>query len=281
MSVEDLARQLSSPGLPATRAAAAAAMTDFPAEPLAWSGLAAAESDPDATVAAAAVAALDAIFTAHPDLVVAFSALAGEGTAEYFATLGRLVSRLPTRAALDALFVALDRGALSDILARGLEPVRRVCALVYGEDPLAENDSAGRLGQRRNRTETMVHRLLQDPTSKAAGIAVLVLGFWDDPRSVGALLKVARDPAYPHCVRDDALESLGQLEAPEAVDVLCGALTDPKVDAFVKRNCVAALGYIGEAEALPALAEIVATSSDRELVETAKQAIEEIEENVR
>jgi HEAT repeat protein len=209
--------------------------------------LAAAERDPDPAVAAAARVALDALFTAHS-----------------------------TRVAIDALCVVLDHGAPGDFLA----PARSLCVLVYGEDPLAENDLAGRLGQRRNRTETLVHRLLQDPMSKAAGIAVLVLGFWDDPRSIGALLKVVRDPAYPRSVRDDALESLGQLEAPEAVDVLCEALTDPTVDAFVKRNCVAALGYIGEAEALPALQQIVAASADRELVEIAKQAIEEIEENV-
>jgi len=245
------------------------------------SALAAAERDPDATVAGAATVALDALFTAHPDLVVAFSANdAAEGSAEYFATLDRLVTRLPTRVAVDALFVAIDRGALADLLARGLQPVRRLCTLVYGEDPLAENDLAGRLGQRRNRTETLVHQLLRDPTSKAAGIAVLVLGFWDDPRSIGALLKVVRDPAYARSIRDDALESLGQLEAPEAVEVLCEALGDGAVDAFVKRNCAAALGYIGEAEALPALRQIFAKSTDPELVEAAKQAIEEIEENV-
>lgn len=245
------------------------------------SALAVAERDPDSAVSAAATVALDALFTAHPELVVAFSAReAAEGSAQYFATLTRLLARLPTRVALDALFVALDRGVLADILARGLEPVLRLCALVYGEDPLAENDSAGRLGQRRNRTETLVHKLLQDPAPSAAGIAVLVLGFWDDPRSIGALLEVVRDPARARSVRDDALESLGQLEAPEAVEVLCEALGDPTVDAFVKRNCVAALGYIGEAEALPVLAQLVAKSADRDSVETAKQAIEEIEDNV-
>jgi HEAT repeat protein len=278
--MQELARQLSAPGSPVGRAAAATAMTVYPSDPLAWSCLAAAERDADPTVAAAATAALDAIFTAHPDLVVPFSARdAGEGTAGYFATLDRLVARLPTRVALDALFVALDRGVLGDVLARGLGPVRSLCALVYGEDPLAENDLAGRLGQRRNRTETLVHQLLCDPTSKAAGIAVLVLGFWDDPRSIAALLQVVRDPAYSRSIRDDALESLGQLEAPEAVEVLCEALGDPTVDGFVKRNCVAALGYIGEADALPALEAIVRAGKDRDLVIAAQHAIEEIEEN--
>jgi HEAT repeat protein len=221
MSAEDLARELTT--------------------------LAVAARDPDATIAASATAALDALFTANP-----------------------------TRAAIDALSVVLDHGAPGDFLG----PARSLCALVYGEDPLAENDLAARIGQRRNRTETLVHQLLRDPASKAAGIAVLVLGFWDDPRSIDALLKVVGDPAYARSIRDDALESLGQLEAPEAIEVLCEALDDDTVDAFVKRNCAAALGYIGEAEALPVLQQIVATSGDRELVETAKQAIEEIEENV-
>jgi HEAT repeat protein len=210
------------------------------------SALAAAERDSDPAVAAAATVALRALLAAQP-----------------------------TRVAIDALSVVLDHGAPGDFLG----PARSLCALVYGEDPLAENDLAARIGQRRNRTETLVYRLLQDPTSKAAGIAVLVLGFWDDPRSIGALLKVVGDPAYARSIRDDALESLGQLEAPEAVEVLCDALGDDTVDAFVKRNCVAALGYIGEAEALPALRQILAKSTDPELVETAKQAIEEIEEN--
>jgi hypothetical protein len=209
------------------------------------SALAAGERDPDPAVAAVATAALDALFRAHPH-----------------------------RAAIDALFFVLDRGALADFLA----PARILCGLVYGEDPLAENDLAARLGQRRNRTDTLVHQLVRDPTTKAAGIAVLVLGFWDDPRSIDALLKVARDPAYSRSIRDDALESLGQLEAPEAVEVLCDALEDPAVDAFVRRNCITALGYIGEADALPALEKVARQSDDPDLVVAAKQAIEEIAE---
>jgi HEAT repeat protein len=204
------------------------------------SALAAAGSDPEATTAA-----LVAVFTAHP-----------------------------TRVAIDALVLLLDRGAPGDFLA----PARILCSLVYGEDPLAENDLAARLGQRRNRTDTLVHQLVRDPTSRAAGIAVLVLGFWDDPRSIDALLKVARDPAYPRSIRDDALESLGQLEAPEAVEVLCEALEDPAVNAFVRRNCITALGYIGEPGAMPALEKVVRQGQDPDLVVAAKQAIEEIAE---
>jgi len=121
-----------------------------------------------------------------------------------------------------------------------------------------------------------------DATIAASATAALDALFTANPTraAIDALLKVVGDPAYARSIRDDALESLGQLEAPEAIEVLCEALDDDTVDAFVKRNCAAALGYIGEAEALPVLQQIVATSGDRELVETAKQAIEEIEENV-
>jgi hypothetical protein len=343
MSLRELARLLAEGESAAERAAAAAAMTAHPSDPLAWSSLVDAEQDPAGEVADAAHAALDAIFTARPDLVVPFCARdEGEASPQYVANVARMVARLPTTVALDALFVALDRAdpkawtplleaaaptsrfptedllarlddtadrnrrwvvahvlaargvdsgyrtllddypsarQLDDFITRGIEPIQRLCALVYGDDPLAENDLAGRLAQRRNRAEGLVHQLVRDPTSKAAGIAVLVLGFWDDPRSVDALLQVARDASYPRGIRDDALESLGQLEAPEAVDVLCEALADPAVDTFVKRNCAAALGYIGQAEALPALEAIVHAGASRELVVAARHAIEEIEES--
>lgn len=127
-TLSDLTQTLASSSPAATRAAAATALTAYPADDIAWSSLTRAEHDPDPSVAAAASAALDAIFTDHPDLLVLVCARDGRaGSDAYFADVERYVARLPTSRALAALFPVLERadaGQWDRLLAGAASPQR-------------------------------------------------------------------------------------------------------------------------------------------------------------
>jgi hypothetical protein len=338
-TLDDLVHTLSSSAPSATRAAAATGMTAYPSDDVTWASLTRAEQDANPTVAAAASAALDAIFTAHPDLLVLVCGHDDrEGSDAYFADVERYVARLPTSVALAALFPVFERadgkqwdrllaGAASPqrfpteqleallakqddregrwvvaqlmacrnlpagyeilldeyssanlmdgFVSRGVGAIRHLCELVY-DDAFNDDDVVKRLAQRRKKTEAIVHELAMDPGSKAAGIAVQVLGFWDSPGSIETLLHVAGDAAYPRKIRDDALESLCLLEAPEAIDVMCQAMGDPAVLQDTRRRCVVALGEIGNAGPLGALEALVKGEKDGEIAAAARRAIEAI-----
>jgi len=104
----------------------------------------------------------------------------------------------------------------------------------------------------------------------------MTLGFWDDPKSVSTLLAIAHDPTRPRDVRDEALEALARLEAPEAIETLGEAMADPRVDEITRCKCADALGEIGNPAALPALEALAKGEPPRQVREAVRRAIESI-----
>ena len=122
----DLTRELTSQAPSATRATAAIGLTAYPSDEVALACLLRAEHDPDRLVSATARAAMNAIFSARPDLVVAASAEDdGEGSPRYFARLERFVARLPMPVALEALFHASGRAKPEEWRRRCSTPLPR------------------------------------------------------------------------------------------------------------------------------------------------------------
>jgi HEAT repeat protein len=156
-------------------------------------------------------------------------------------------------------------------------PDRAVTVLLFWTHDAFREECGTRLAAQRKRTEATVYALAGDPASPGAAIAVMTLGHWDDPKSVETLLAIARDPARPRDVRDEALESLALLEAPEAIDTLGEAMADPRVHEITRCKCADALGAIGNPAALPALEALAKTEPAAQLRTSVRKAIESIE----
>jgi hypothetical protein len=87
-----------------------------------------------------------------------------------------------------------------------------------------------RLAAHRKVTEGVILDLARDPTSAGAPIALLTLGFWDEPGIVDLLIGVAHDPARSQDHRERAVRALCRLEAVETLDTPCAALEDESTD---------------------------------------------------
>jgi HEAT repeat protein len=161
-------------------------------------------------------------------------------------------------------------------IARGPDGVRALCRTLAGLDPFTQQLIVQWTAARRRKVEATVYELIDDPSPERVAGAVTVLGGWDDPRSVETLLRVARDGTRPRAIRDAALDSLCDLQAPEAIETLCAAMVDAEVEATTREACVGALGSIGNHAALPALEAMVAKGEGRTLERLARGAIERI-----
>jgi HEAT repeat protein len=161
-------------------------------------------------------------------------------------------------------------------IARGPDGIRTLCRVLATCDPFSQDPVIEWFAAKRKLVEATVYAVLEDRSSAGDAAAVRALGFWDDPRSVEALLRVANDDTRSREVRDHALESLCRLEAPEAIDTLCAAMVDAEVDGTTRWTCAGALGDIGNAAALPALEALVKSKPGGQLERVAKEAIERI-----
>jgi HEAT repeat protein len=61
-------------------------------------------------------------------------------------------------------------------------------------------------------------------------MSVRVLGYWDEPHIAKKLLRMAEDSTRTRALRDEAIEALGRIEAPEAMDLLVIAMQDEQLE---------------------------------------------------
>ncbi len=163
-------------------------------------------------------------------------------------------------------------------VARGPRGIRTLCQAVPLPNLERIAQLAAHLASRRRVTEATVRELLDEPHLAASVVAAATLGQWDEPWSVEALMTVAADAARPRRLRDEALEALAHLQAPEAGELLAAALDDETIVEHVRAMCANGLGLIGNTAALPALRALVERGvKDAFLRECAEDALRSIE----
>jgi hypothetical protein len=198
---------------------------------------------------------------------------------DHLVVIGEILVHRNVEAGYGVLLGALEpRALIDDLVARGPEGVRVLCRVGHDEngpmDTIVE-----RLALHRKATERTIREVAATRTvAGGAPLALLTLGYWDDPENVNTLLAAARDLQCARDVRDAALEALCQLEAPEALDTLSEAMADPAVDEVTRWRCADALGEIGNVAALPALKAVSLAHPQGDMGSRARAAIRRIEE---
>ncbi|HEX8794067.1 MAG TPA: HEAT repeat domain-containing protein [Polyangiaceae bacterium] len=167
----------------------------------------------------------------------------------------------------------------NEFIARGPNAIR-ILACAFPSCDESWGQIAERLAAHRATTEGIVDELVSDPSSPGFRTAVEVLGYWDEPRNVEILMHIAQDASRPRdsWVREEAIESLCRLEAPEAMDVLIRTLLDREYVDWIRWDCAMTLGEIGKLEALEALESVAEGDPDESLRGYAKEAIGVIQE---
>ena len=168
------------------------------------------------------------------------------------------------------------RYLVDEYIARGPEGIRVMCRAVPLPTDWHEEIPA-RLAAHRTKTQATVLELAEDPASGGDMMAVRVLGRWDEPHIVQRLLQMADDSTRTRELRDEAIEALGRLEAPEALDLLIRSMIDEQLEDVTRWQCADALGAIGNRGALEALQRVAAGDANKTLRERAQEAIESIE----
>lgn len=187
-----------------------------------------------------------------------------------------ILGRRGIAAGYRTLFGSYGSRSLYDrFIARGSEGIRTLCGAFPDEDD-SNPGIAERLAAHRKRTEATIRELAVDPSSRCARTAVEVLGYWDEPRNIEILMRIARDPFRDSVVRRQAIVSLCRIEAPEAIDLLTRTLLDRREVGWLRCECAEALGAIGKPDALHALEWVATNASDEQLRELAREAIEAI-----
>jgi len=161
-----------------------------------------------------------------------------------------------------------------EFIARGPDAIR-ILACAFPEYDDSDGQIAERLAAHRTKTEGIVHELVADPSSPGFRTAVEVLGYWDEPRNVEILMQIAQDDSRPRdsYVRQEAIDSLCRLEAPEAVDLLIRTMLDGEYIDWLRWDCAKALGEIGKPAALEAFQSVAESDPDKMLRSYAKDAI--------
>lgn len=93
--------------------------------------------------------------------------------------------------------------------------------------------------------------LLADPDEEVRGLALAVVGAFEDPRIIPATVELLG--AEDWWLRICAADTLGQFKDPRAVDALMAALDDPEA----RWAAVEALGRIGDPQCLPRLSKLL------------------------
>ena len=93
--------------------------------------------------------------------------------------------------------------------------------------------------------------LLSDPDEEICGLALAVVGAFEDPRIIPATVELLG--AEDWWLRICAADTLGQFKDPRAVDALMAALDDPEA----RWAAVEALGRIGDPQCLPRLSKLL------------------------
>jgi hypothetical protein len=196
-----------------------------------------------------------------------------------------LISELLAHRGVDAgyamqLMYFSSRALIDGFIERGPEGVRMLCRVGSSlDEPMTEDEIVARLVAHRKATYDTIHEIVATGTvATGLPLAVRTIGYWDEPRSVELALAIAVDPTRERVVRDEAIDALCQLEAPEAIDLLCATLTDPDVQETIPWRCATALGNIGNTAALPALEAISKAHPRGDLGSRARDAIAKIKE---
>ena len=161
-----------------------------------------------------------------------------------------------------------------EFIARGPSGIRILaCAFPNHDD--TDGQIAERLAAHRAAADGIVQELVADPSSPGFRTSIEVLGYWDEPRNVEILMHIAQDASRPpdSYVRQEAIDSLCRLEAPEAIDLLIRTMLDREYVDWLRWDCAKALGEIGKPEALEALESVAESDPDKTLRRYAKDGI--------
>jgi hypothetical protein len=194
-------------------------------------------------------------------------------------TVAEVLGRRGVAQGYRALFDTFGSRLLYDeFIARGPEGIRILCCTFPQWDD-SNGEIAERLAARRKKTEAIIHELVRDPADPGFRTAVEVLGYWDEPAHVEILRQTAQDPSrhLDSYVREEAIDSLCRLEAPEAMELLIRTMLDREQVDWPRWHCAKALGAIGKTTALDALESVAKSDADKTLRENANEAIEVIQ----
>jgi len=168
------------------------------------------------------------------------------------------------------------RAVVERFVRRGFEGVRTMCRAIEPEADWTVYFVAERLAAQRRAIAPIIYDLAEDPRSGADHVAVRVLGYWDEPRSVEILLRIADDKARLLSVREDAVDALCALQAPEGIDVIGRALLDPASSEAQREHYTVVLGEIGNWAAIEPLEAAAKRDPDGWIGRCAREAIERI-----
>ena len=99
-------------------------------------------------------------------------------------------------------------------------------------------------------------RVLQEGTPDQQSAAAYVMGWQEDPASIGPLRAVAVDKDVDPDVRGHAIEALGMMEVTDALQDLIALLADDSPE--VRYWSCFALGCLGDPSSIPALERLAA-----------------------
>lgn len=166
-----------------------------------------------------------------------------------------------------------SRTLADEYIAKGPEGIALMCRSF---DVLADFDETlvKRMAQRRATTEATLLALACDAQAGGELAALRTLGFWDAPHVVELLMRVAEDPARRREAREEALEALCRLEAPEAIDVIGRGMLDAELCVETRLTCAEALGAIGNIAGRAALEEAARCDLEGRVGEEARRVLE-------
>jgi len=189
-----------------------------------------------------------------------------------------ILSRRGVARGHEVLFDEFPARALVDrFVQHGPEGIRTMCRAIRPGEGDGMQIVSDRLASLRRSVESTVYELADAAGSGGDHVAVFVLGHWDDPRSIDTLLHIADDPTRRRAVRQDAVDVLCKLEAPEAIGVIGRAMLDPTRSETDREHYAWVLGEIGNFAALEHLEEAVRLYPDSGVSGSARAAIERIQ----
>jgi HEAT repeat protein len=189
--------------------------------------------------------------------------------------IAEVLARRGVEAGYHVLFGERYAKSLVDrILTHGADGIRMLGRIFIDSDFDRYRIAVDDVAARRAAAESALHDVLGDKEWQTYSFAMSVLSRWDDPRTIDVLLKIASDPTREPEVREEAVEALCVLEAPEAVDVISAALLDVERESMGRIACASALGLIGNAAALAALEVAAQKITEEPVARHVRKAIE-------